>query len=138
MADAVFGTTANVGIDVVDVADFERLSFEEHSLFYARCFTAREIAYCRAQARPAQHFAARFAAKEAGVKALGQYMPLAYWQVEVARHTDGKPTLALWTFDRAAPLSELAGLQLCVSLSHADAWAAALVVAFTRDTSDAA
>jgi holo-[acyl-carrier protein] synthase len=138
LADHVFDGSVEVGIDVVDVADFERLSPARFERFYRRCFTEREIAYCRAQARPAQHFAARFAAKEAAVKAVAAYTPLAYWQIEVQHQPDGRPTLALWTFDRMAPLHDLDELELRVSLTHAEVWAAAVVVALRRDGADVA
>ncbi len=133
MTSAVWHDPVGIGIDVVDVNDFEKRSIEKFPYFYSRCFSASEITYCRAQARPAQHFAVRFAAKEAAVKALASHTKLAYWQIEVVRQLNGQPTLALWTFDRLAPLTELCGLDLKVSLSHADQWAVALVAAFTRD-----
>src|SRR5438309_10842638 len=96
LAGDVLHMPVGVGIDVVDVSDFERLSGGRFAGFYQRCFTEREIAYCHAQARPAQHFAARFAAKEAAVKALAAYTQLGYWQIEVERQPDGRPTLVLW------------------------------------------
>ena|SRR5438132_6439979 len=133
MAGELLDLHSAVGIDVVDVSDFERLTIARHPAFYRRCFSDREIAYCCAQARPAQHFAVRFAAKEATVKALADRTRLGYWQIEVERHTDGRPALALWTCDRSARLAELPNLNLLVSLSHSEAWAAALVVAFDTD-----
>lgn len=130
MAGELFDTPVAVGIDVVDVSDFERITLERYPAFYRRCFSDREIEYCAAQARPAQHFAVRFAAKEAGVKAFAARTKLAYWQIEVERHADGRPTIALWTCDRSAPLAVQDNVEWKVSLSHAEAWAAAIVVAF--------
>jgi holo-[acyl-carrier protein] synthase len=121
-----------IGIDVVDVAEFERLLPATHAAFYQRCFTDAEIAYCSAQADPAQHFAARFAAKEAAVKAIAAQTQLAYWQIEVEKHADGRPVLTLWTFDRTSKLRDLEHVDLKVSLSHSDTWAAAMVVASER------
>ncbi|MGI9146793.1 MAG: holo-ACP synthase [Chloroflexota bacterium] len=133
MAGQLIEQAVGIGVDVVDVGDFERVSLQRSPGFYKRCFSESEIAYCSAQARPAQHFAARFAAKEAAVKALATHSQLAYWQIEVERGPDGQPDLALWTYDRSAPLAEMQGLDLKVSLSHADVWAAAMVVAFSKD-----
>jgi holo-[acyl-carrier protein] synthase len=138
MAAELLDSPVGVGIDVVDVREFERLSVSRYARFYGRCFSQREIVYCSSQAYPAQHFAVRFAAKEAAVKALSAITSLAYWQIEVERRADGRPELALWTLDRTAPLTELGELQLRVSLSHAETWAIALVVASTRDRAHAA
>jgi holo-[acyl-carrier protein] synthase len=138
MANDLLDAPVGVGIDVVDVRDFERLSPERFARFYSRCFSEREIAYCSSQAYPARHFAVRFAAKEAAVKALAAERSLAYWQIEVERRADGRPELALWTFDRTTRLTGLGELQLRVSLSHAETWAAALVVAFNKDYAHAA
>jgi holo-[acyl-carrier protein] synthase len=117
-----------VGIDQVAVAEFERLPFEEHQPFYRRLFTAEEIAYCRVQPLPAQHFGARFAAKEAAVKAYSQLVRLAYWQVEVIRGTDGAPALRLWNADRSGLAAEGKWYRAFVSLSHTDELATALVI----------
>jgi holo-[acyl-carrier protein] synthase len=137
MAVQLLDPPIGVGIDVVDVHDFERVTLERYPGFYNRCFSGREIAYCRSRARPAEHFAVRFAAKEAAVKALAVHQILGYWQIEVERRPDGRPELALWTFDRTAPLSELNGLHLRVSLSHAESWAAAFVAVYNKDTAHA-
>lgn len=61
------------------------------------------------------------------MKALASVTSLAYWQVEVERRADGRPELALWTFDRVARLTLPGEPQLRVSLSHAETWAVALV-----------
>jgi holo-[acyl-carrier protein] synthase len=137
MARDLLHEPLGIGIDVVDVTDFDTKSLEECPGFHNRCFSDREITYCAAQAHPAQHFAVRFAAKEAAVKALADRMKLAYWQIEVVRQPDGRPTLQVWTFDRAAPLAAMHGLDLKVSLSHTEHWAVAVVVAFARDDAHA-
>lgn len=123
-----------VGLDVCDVADFEQRSLETHAAFYARCFSQQEIDYCCAQAAPYQHFAARFAAKEAAIKALGNITPLAYWQVEVIRGSNGAPGLRVWDESRLAPLGLMDEYRLLVSLTHTDTTAAAIVVACPRKT----
>jgi holo-[acyl-carrier protein] synthase len=65
--------------------------------FLRRVFTEGEIAYCRARRDPAPHFAARFAAKEAGLKALGTGLRLGVnWrELEVRRERGQAPTLVL-------------------------------------------
>lgn len=128
MATELLGSAVGIGIDVVEIREFECLPLTRYSRFYSRCFSEREIAYCQSQAHPAEHFAVRFAAKEAAVKALAAISRLAYWQIEVERRADGRPEIALWTLDRTARLTELPELQLRVSLSHVETWAVALVV----------
>ena len=61
-----------VGIDIEGVDRFEKLLAEGNENFFKKIFTQREIAYCNAQPTPAQHFGARFAGKEAIVKAAAQ------------------------------------------------------------------
>ena len=62
---------AGVGIDIVDVPRIDALLEKYAERFQQRVFTQDEILYCRARSNPGLHFAARFAAKEAAVKALG-------------------------------------------------------------------
>jgi holo-[acyl-carrier protein] synthase len=128
MVSALLPAPLGVGVDVVDIADFERLTFATHQRFYERCFTAAEIAYCTSQARSAQHFAACFAAKEAVVKAISGRYQLAYWQTEVGHESNGRPFLRFWNDDRSAPLECFDEFETRVSLSHADGVAAAVVV----------
>ena len=59
-----------VGIDMVEISRI-REALERYSAFRDRCFTPVEQAYCDARPNPAQHYAARFAGKEAVGKALG-------------------------------------------------------------------
>ena len=72
-----------VGIDLIDIDRIAR-ALARRPRFAERCFTDREAAYCRSRAFPAQHFAARFAAKEAVGKVLG--IGMTRWrEVEVVR-----------------------------------------------------
>ena len=59
-----------VGLDVIEI-DRVRATLERYPSFRERCFTEAERAYCDSRANPAQHYAARFAGKEAVGKALG-------------------------------------------------------------------
>ena len=59
-----------VGLDVIEIERIVR-TLERHESFRERCFTAAEQAYCDSRPNPPQHYAARFAAKEAVGKALG-------------------------------------------------------------------
>src|SRR5438067_67424 len=87
------GNVVGIGVDLTDIAEFTRLPFDPNRPFYRRVFTAAEISYCLSQADPARHFAARFAAKEAAVKAFRSVVELGYWQIEVVRDEVGAPNL---------------------------------------------
>ncbi len=121
-----------IGLDLTEIAEFERLPFETNQAFYRRMFTDAEIAYCRAQASPARHFAARFAAKEAAVKAFSAVAPLGYWQIEVTRLPSGGPALRVLTDDRAVLDDSFNAYRPLVSLSHTDILAAAFVVVYAE------
>ncbi len=122
------GNMVGIGIDLVEIAEFERRRPADHPHFYERFFSPEELAYCLSRPSAAQHFAARYAAKEATVKALNGIVPLAYWQIEVIRRNDGEPRLAVWNAERSGPLAELAPFTTFISLSHSQSLAAAAVV----------
>ena len=120
---------AGLGIDLVDIARVQRLidSKGEHAL--RRLFTADEVDYALSRALPAQHLAARLAAKEAAFKALaGNSLArtIGWREIEVVRGEHG-PTLSLHgrAADRAA---ELGVTSIWVSLTHSATTAGAMVV----------
>ena len=92
-------------------------------------FLPAEIAYCHAKRRPEEHFAARFAAKEAAFKALGAGLAqgLRWHDVEVVRDPAGPVALRLHGA-AAARAAELGATRALVSLSHTRTGAVALVV----------
>jgi holo-[acyl-carrier protein] synthase len=99
--------------------------------FLERIFTPEEIAYCqRKKKNAAESFAARFAAKEAGAKALGTGISrgVSWKEFEVRREASGRPTLHL--SGRAAELAEAMGVRrVQLSLTHTRELALAVVVA---------
>lgn len=117
-----------VGVDLVDVAAF-RARFDGREDLMADTFSEAELAYCRGQASPWTHLAARFAAKEATLKALGTGLAgtITWRDVEVIRDPAGAPGLvfrgALSDALRRAGLTRSA-----VSLSHTDTHAIAVVL----------
>jgi|SRR5579862_5789448 len=117
-----------IGTDIVEIARIEK----QKPAFFERVFTPAEIAYCLSQANPAQHFAARFAAKEAAVKALN-WLPKTptITQVEVVRdEVSGAPALKIVPGHYAEdPPATPAGLRLHVSLAHEKSHAVATVIA---------
>jgi holo-[acyl-carrier protein] synthase len=119
-----------IGIDVVEIARVRRLMERWADRFLHRVFTEAEIAYALGRHDPAQHLAARFAAKEATLKALGTglSMGVRWREMEVRRGRGQPPRLTL--SGRTAELGQVRGVRrLHVSLSHDAGLAVAQVLA---------
>jgi holo-[acyl-carrier protein] synthase len=112
-------TVRGIGIDLVPIPRMRRIMERWHERFLTRVFTADEIAYCRSRKDPAPHFAARFAAKEAGLKALGTGLRLgvSWRELEVRRERGGPPVLVLRGRSRELALAQGAQRML-LALSH--------------------
>jgi holo-[acyl-carrier protein] synthase len=111
---------AGIGIDLLEIPRLER-ALERHPRLAERVFTEDERAYAAARARPGRHLAARFAAKEAVVKALG-LSGFGLREVEVV--AGEPPTVRL--SGRAAEAA--AGERIEISLTHSRDFAAAVAV----------
>jgi holo-[acyl-carrier protein] synthase len=122
------GRIRGVGVDAVDVARF-RLVLARRPGLARRLFTDAERSYAESGKDPGSRLAARFAAKEAVLKALGVGIGAAdFREVEVVRGDDGAPHLSL--DGRAATLATARGVRWWhISLSHTDLVAVASVVA---------
>ena len=119
-----------VGLDLVEVDRFER-ALARHPGLVERLFTPDEIAYCRGRGRPALHFAARFAAKEAVGKLLGSGV-LSWKEIAVTDGSSvgagGRPVVTL-SGGTARVARERGVAAVRVSLSHVDSLAGACAVA---------
>ena len=118
-----------VGVDLTDISAV-RKSIEHFGVQYLdRLFTSAERAECAESFDPAPHFAARFAAKEATIKALMIGGPIPRWTcIEVRREASGRYRMHLT--GSAARIAEEKGIEtLLVSLSHEADMAVAIVVA---------
>ncbi len=111
-----------IGIDLLEIERMER-ALERHPRLAERIFTATEREYAAARARPGRHLAARFAAKEAVVKALGLSGGFGLREIEVL--AGEPPTVRL--SGRAAEAG--AGLTVEISLTHSRDNAAAVAIA---------
>jgi holo-[acyl-carrier protein] synthase len=121
---------AGIGIDLVDIARVEHMLEEKGSRVLERLFTADEVAYAMARARPAMHLAARLAAKEAAFKALAgsdDARLIGWREVEVIARPGHAPTLVL-TGRADLRARELGVQRLWISITHTDSVAAATVV----------
>jgi holo-[acyl-carrier protein] synthase len=118
-----------LGVDLVPVARVAAiLARPWGERFERRIFTEDERRYCRGRGDPAQHYAARFAAKEAALKALGVPEGLSWHELEVrADAAAGAPRLALAGAAAAAAAGKGAG-RTHLSLTHAGGMAAAVVI----------
>jgi holo-[acyl-carrier protein] synthase len=117
----------SVGADIVDVARLARSL--RRPAFVESVFSAEERRYCDAQARPELHYAARFAAKEAFLKAVGRGVldGIALDEIEVVRAPAAAPAFRLGPAASAA-LTAAGGRDALVSLSHDGGMALAFVV----------
>lgn len=117
-----------VGTDLVEVARF-RVAMERTATFTTRLFSEAERAYASDQRDPAKTLAARFAAKEAVMKALGVGLgDIDFHDVEVVRHDSGAPVLEVR--GRAGVLARERGVNdWLLSLSHTESTAIAFVIA---------
>ena len=108
-----------IGVDLVKIPRMREVIARWDERFLRRVFTEQEIAYCRARRDPVPHFAARFAAKEAGMKALGTGLRLGVkWrELEVRRERGSAPTLILHGRSREIGVSR-GGRRMLLALTH--------------------
>lgn len=129
--------TLTTGVDLIEIPRIAGVLDRYGSRFLRRVFTPGEIDYCRGRA---PNLAARFAAKEAAMKALSTGIRGVSWKdIEVTRHESGAPSLRL--HGRAQSRAQRLGIiQLSLSLSHSRDYAVAVVVAQCQppESSDAA
>ena len=117
-------STTRIGIDVLEVERLER-ALERRPRLAERLFTAAERDYAAHRARPGQHLAARFCAKEAVAKALG----LGAWSFRDVEVVTGDPRPEVRLSGAAAQRASELGLSVDVSLTHSRRDAAAVAIA---------
>jgi len=119
-----------IGTDMIEIARIERSLQQHGERFLQRVFTPGEVAYCQLKKNAAESFAARFAAKEAGAKALGTGISrgVSWREFEVTRSPGQRPELLL--HGRAAEIAAALGIRrLSLSLTHSREMSLAVVVA---------
>jgi holo-[acyl-carrier protein] synthase len=119
------GNEPVVGLDLIEIERLEA-ALERRPRLAERVFHPAELRFAEQRKRPGRHLAARFAAKEAALKALG-LGGLGLRDVEVSGGGDRAPQLRL--HGRAAEEAERLGVELSLSLTHSRELAAAVVVA---------
>ena len=113
-----------LGVDLIEIERVER-ALARHPRLAGRVFSEAELAYAARRRRPGRHLAARFAAKEAALKALGAGDGLGLGDVEVV--AGAPPSLRLQR--RAAERASAPGVEVSVSLTHSRETAAAVALA---------
>ena len=113
----------NVGLDVIEIERIRRAL--ERPGFRERCFTEAEREYCDSKVNPAQHYAARFAGKEAVGKALGSGVYFTWREIEIR----GRPKPGVVLSGRTKAFAERVGAgQIDLSMTHSRELAAAICV----------
>lgn len=113
-----------VGVDCEEISRFRRLPFDKTERFYKRVFTPGEIEYCTSCREPYHRFAARFAAKEAVIKALNGILRPYYKDVEIRKGKNGAPNIHI----NKNRFKEARFLSILLSLSHSKSHAIAFVI----------
>jgi holo-[acyl-carrier protein] synthase len=115
-----------VGLDLIEIQRIHD-ALERYPRFRERCFTAAEREYCDSRANPAQHYAARFAGKEAVGKALGFGVARAFAWKEV--EITGRPKPSVRLSGRVEAWSARVGAgEIDLSMTHSKGMAAAVAV----------
>ncbi|MBL7070707.1 MAG: holo-ACP synthase [Candidatus Omnitrophica bacterium] len=112
-----------VGVDCEQISRFRRLSYGRNKRFYKKIFTPQEIKYCRSFRDPYPRFAARFAAKEATIKALNNIARPFYADIEVKKGSNEQPEICL---DKKK-FKNVSCFNIALSLTHSNTHA----IAFT-------
>ncbi len=118
-----------IGIDLTEVPRFEQALQRHGERFINRLFTPAEIAYCQSKARAVEHFAARFSAKEAALKALGTGKSggIRWRDVEITR-APGKPPQVQFHGKAQKRFEALGAKRAIVTLTHTSHSAMAQVI----------
>jgi holo-[acyl-carrier protein] synthase len=119
-----------IGTDIVECLRIGRMIEQHGELFLTRVYTERELRYCQARKRAVEHFAGRWAAKEAVLKCLGSgwRKGLCWTDMEIRNDPSGKPAVLLCgAAKESAQLLRISDILL--TISHCRAYATAYAIA---------
>ncbi len=119
-----------IGTDIVECLRIGRMIEQHGEVFLTRVFTEREIRYCQERKRAMEHFAGRWAAKEAVFKCLGTgwRRGLCWTDIEVRNNPDGKPAILLCG-EAKDQAQRMHIADILISISHCRAYAVAYATA---------
>lgn len=123
-----------IGTDITECLRIARMIERHGELFINRVYTAEETRYCQNRKQSTQHFAGRWAAKEAILKALGTgwRRGISWCDIEIRNEPGGRPTVGLR--GGVKDLVERLGVaEILVSISHCHTHATAYAIAIGRD-----
>lgn len=86
-----------IGVDIESIDRFDKLNLSDDNAFLEKVFTKNELAYCFSCSAAASHLAARYAGKEAVIKALSKFNmgPVSYRDIEIVHNSCGAPLVKL-------------------------------------------
>jgi len=120
-----------IGTDIVEVTRIGEMIERHGEIFLQRVFTEGEIRYCQERKLAMQHYAGRWAAKEAVMKTLGTGFSkgVGWRDIEVASQKSGQPIILL--SGGAKEMTKVMGIdEVLISISHCRAYATATAIAF--------
>jgi holo-[acyl-carrier protein] synthase len=126
------GTVISIGTDIIECSRISQMMEKHGAVFLQRVFTRGEIDYCSDKKMAYQHFAGRWAAKEAVLKTLGTgwAQGVQWTDVEVVRQPTGVPTIELR--GRALEVANELGIcRVLISISHTKEYAVAFATALS-------
>jgi holo-[acyl-carrier protein] synthase len=119
-----------IGTDIVECLRIGRMVEQHGELFLTRVYTEREVRYCQARKRAVEHFAGRWAAKEAVLKCLGSgwRKGLCWTDMEIRNDPSGKPVVLLCGAAKESA-QQLRISDILLTISHCRAYATAYAIA---------
>ncbi|MCA9015484.1 MAG: holo-ACP synthase [Planctomycetaceae bacterium] len=122
-----------LGTDIVEISRIDQMIERHGETFLTRVFTENENEYCGSKKNKAQHYAGRWAAKEAVMKTLGTGFSkgVGFKDIEVCTRKSGQPYCVL--HDGAAEVAQRIGIdEVLITISHCRTYATATAIAFQR------
>ncbi len=119
-----------IGLDIIEIARIQKMLEKHAERFTHKIFTKNEVKYCQSRPNPGNHFAARFAAKEAVLKSLGTGMAqgINWKDIEIVNESSGRPILYLT--GKGKEIFDTLNLKnIHISISHDKVYAIAQAIA---------
>lgn len=124
-----------IGTDIVECLRIAQMIERHGELFIQRVYTPHEIEYCSARKAATQHYAGRWAAKEAVLKAMGTGWArgIRWRDIEIHNEKGGKPSIALGGVAREV-CENLGVAEMLISISHCRSHATAYALALGKES----